>query len=458
MFQHFYKLFIAPRQLDEDTRNRELVLNILLFSTLVIFVLYLGLLLQSYYVLRHDFVVARVWSTLGGLVFLGSLYWLARTGRYRVAAFLLVSLYFLAAGSVVFQWGTTITTGVLLFGLVIVLAGILLGSNYSLYAAGGVAVLLIGLQMAAEHGVLHPDWSWATMPPSLGDVLSFCIMFGILGVVSWLFNHQMERSLRRAKRAEIALTKQKEALEDTVAERTRQLQAEQLEKVQQMYRFAELGQLSTALMHELANHLTTLTLDIEGLKNERQSAVLQRAKRSIRYIEDMVHRVRDQLHGKTQPHLFNVVNEISNVVSILQHKAIQAHVTLMWEAPVNKKDMRCRGEPIRFRQLIANLLSNAIEAYNDPGSDGSEAPRKVVVTAAVRGKTLTITVNDWGRGMTAQDRAKLFEPFYSTKKTGMGMGLFIARQIAEEHMGGTLRIDTAEKHTAFVMTFKRAGS
>lgn len=457
MLKKLYKLFIAPRQPNEDTRNRELVLNVLLSSTLAVLLLSLPTFLHALLIRHEIFALDRMLWVLVMLAFVGALYGLSRWGRYRIAAFLLIGLYFLLAAVLVFQWGVTVPIGVLLFGLVVVLAGILLGSTYSLYAAAALTVWLFLVQLGTMNDIIHPDLSWTVDAPRIADVIGFSLILSIIGVVSWLFNFQMERSLHRAQRAELALQKQKASLEVTVAERTRQLQAEQLERVQQLYRFAELGQLSTALLHELANHLTTITLDIEGLDSkDKKSGVLQRSKRSIRYIDDMVRRVRDQLHGKRQAQVVNINAEIEDVITILRHKAAQSTVYLQWKKPDNKKVPRCRGDALRFRQLIANLVSNGIESF--PESSQPSDMRKVEVEAAIRGKQVVVTVSDWGNGIPVEARAQLFEPFYSTKKTGMGMGLFIAKQITEEHLNGQLSLDTTKDHTSFVIKLPRAGS
>jgi signal transduction histidine kinase len=264
----------------------------------------------------------------------------------------------------------------------------------------------------------------------------------------------MERSLHRAEKAEAALLRQKALLETTVQQRTQQLQTVQLEKIRQMYRFAELGQLSTALLHDLSNHLTTLTLDIEGLEGQKRSRALSRAKRSIRYIDDMVVRVRDQLHGKNNARPFNIPEEINEVVKMLRHKAQAYDVLLKWQMPADKKSIKTRGEPIRFRQLMANLISNAIDAYYEPRS--LEEQRDVQIEVHAGSHDIIIRVSDWGRGISKG--SKLFEPFYSTKQTGMGMGLYIAKQVAEEHFLGEIMVDETKGHTSFVVTLPKVTS
>lgn len=448
-----FKKFITSRVKDSDRRNREIVLNSLLAGTFILLSLFLVLLFIG--ALLHSlFPWPRIAATLLVLGFLGYLYRMSRTGRFRTAAYLLVALYLLLATAVVAQWGLYTPTGVLLFSLVVVLAGILLGAAYSLYAVIVVAGALTAVQVAHTNGFIEANVEWLKQPSSAVDIISYSFVFGAIALVSWMFNHQMERSLKQAQRAEAALSRQKALLEIKVEKRTRQLQAAQLEEMQQLYRFAELGQLSTALLHDLANHLTTLTLDIEGLGEQNNSRILRRAKRSIRYIDDMVHQVRDQLHDQSRPKRFSVASEIDEVIKILTPKARRVQVTVEWETPADKAPS-CYGESSRFRQLIANLISNGIDAYPEvPGN--KENKRRVTVNLKATAAQLTITVSDWGRGIPTQDRARIFDPFYSTKAKGMGIGLFITRQIAEEHFGGTIKLNPTAGHTVFTVTLKRA--
>ncbi|HSX16515.1 MAG TPA: ATP-binding protein [Patescibacteria group bacterium] len=452
MFQRIYTFFIEPQQKDEDLRNRELVLNVLLLGTLLLLACGVALLILAYVGFHHTYVLPRMVGISTALVATWWIYFLSRSGRHRAAPWFLIAVYLLLATGVSARWGVSLPSAVLLFGMVIMLTGTVLGARYPMYVAAASVIIVLILDTLQSQGVIKPDLTWMQQPYDLGTVIGFCLIFGVIAAISWLFNERTEHSLHRAHRAEAGLRRQKLLLESKVEERTRELQDAQLEKIQQLYRFAELGQLSTALLHDLANHLTTLTLDIEGLETENHSHILKRAKRSIRYIDNMVLRVRDQLHGKMHIRPFNVETETNEVMTIMTHRASEAHVTLTWEAVSDKKELVCRGEPIRFRQLMANMIANGIDAYE--GIDRER--REVHVTLEAVGGTIIVTVTDWGKGINADVREKLFEPFYSTKKTGMGMGLFIARQIAEEQFRGGISLDNATEHTAFIITLAKA--
>lgn len=449
-----YQALIEPRHTDEDIRNREIVLNALLAS--MSFILVCALLVLAFRIITGDtFLATRAVSVFATALLVGSLLFLSRRGWHRTASSLLILIDFLLASVLVYEWGIGVPTAILLYGLVIVLAGILLGAVFVLYVAAAAVATITLLHIGATHGTINSDWSWLANPPGMTDVASYVLLFAALALVVWLFNHQMARSLRKAEQAEAELLKQKELLEIKVRERSRELQKAQLEKVKQMYRFAELGQLSTALMHELANHLTSLTLDIEGLQGQGRSRAVSRAKRSINYINEMVVRVREQLHGKGHMRTFNVVDEIDAVVKMLRHKAQLASVSLDLQPPVSSKGFRINGEPIWLRQIIANLISNGIDAHYEPRDDITEK-RAVEVQLASDEHHITITINDWGRGIPKEHCNKLFEPFFSTKETGMGMGLYIVKQIVSEHFLGDIKIANSARPTSFVVTLPKA--
>lgn len=95
-----------------------------------------------------------------------------------------------------------------------------------------------------------------------------------------------------------------------------------------------------------------------------------------------------------------------------------------------------RADKLLLKRVLANLVENGIHAGQEAGADG-----KVVVgwRADARGDSVTVTVDDQGKGVADADRDKIFEPYVTTKATGTGLGLAIARKIAIEH-GGELAI------------------
>jgi signal transduction histidine kinase len=93
-----------------------------------------------------------------------------------------------------------------------------------------------------------------------------------------------------------------------------------------------------------------------------------------------------------------------------------------------------RADKLLLKRVLANLVENGIHAGTEAGGSA-----KVVVTWRAEAESVTITVDDSGKGVPEDAREKIFEPYVTTKATGTGLGLAIARKIAIEH-GGELSL------------------
>jgi nitrogen fixation/metabolism regulation signal transduction histidine kinase len=89
----------------------------------------------------------------------------------------------------------------------------------------------------------------------------------------------------------------------------------------------------------------------------------------------------------------------------------------------------------QFKRLVVNLVDNAAEAMHD-----SLLRRMYIGTAAVSADSVELTIADTGRGVTAEDKEKLFVPYFTTKSRGTGLGLAIVNHIVSEH-GAQIRVE-----------------
>ena len=98
---------------------------------------------------------------------------------------------------------------------------------------------------------------------------------------------------------------------------------------------------------------------------------------------------------------------------------------------LNGAPLRISGDPIQLQQVFSNLILNGLDAT----SDAAQAQKAVTVTTTRNGNFAEISVADTGPGVSDEAAKKVFDPFYSTKDHGMGMGLSIVRTIVEAHHG-----------------------
>ncbi|WP_157784289.1 sensor histidine kinase, partial [Sinorhizobium fredii] len=107
-----------------------------------------------------------------------------------------------------------------------------------------------------------------------------------------------------------------------------------------------------------------------------------------------------------------------------------------------------RGDRVQLQQVMLNLITNAIEAMSDV-DDGN---RNLRITAGRDDDNVFVSVQDSGPGLTQVTLERVFEPFYTTKPTGLGVGLSICRSIIEAHKGGLWATNAAKGGAVFSFT------
>lgn len=434
---------------DTDTRNGRSICQVTLGGTYLITGATIVLLCAGWGTRPISHTVILLGICGAALLYAVITHILVSIQQYRVASYLLLGFYMSLATGIVGAWGINTPIGPLLYGVVVVLAGILLTARHALYTAGIVGLLLITFQICFLQGWYTPNTTWNHANSTFGDVFSYWIVFGMLALVSWLYNREMENSLTQARRAEQALRRQKATLELQVQRRTKQLRESQLEELQQMYRVTELGQMGISLLHDLANNLTALQLEIEGLESGRRARSVTHARQITRYLGDIVDSTLARIHGTPPKRNFNIIQKTNETVAFLRHKAAESKVEIDWQPPA--KNWQFTADPVSFGQVLTLLAGNAIEAYKNspPG-----AHRQVALTMRRTDKHIIITIGSQSK-IPKHVRHNLFKPFYTSKKTGMGLGLYIAKQTIRGQMDGTLTLHTANHYTEFVITLPR---
>jgi signal transduction histidine kinase len=110
----------------------------------------------------------------------------------------------------------------------------------------------------------------------------------------------------------------------------------------------------------------------------------------------------------------------------------------------------------RFRQIIVNLIDNAAQAMVDPGwTPADDRQRAITVRTEAAGPHVRLSVSDNGPGISQDRLPKIFEPLFTTKSFGVGLGLPTVRQIVEQH-GGTIDVEsTVDVGTTFTIWLPR---
>lgn len=220
------------------------------------------------------------------------------------------------------------------------------------------------------------------------------------------------------------------------------------EQLSELERFAEIGRLSAGLLHEIANPLTAAILWLE--QSNQKSPPIRQACHSIRLLQRYVEAARQQLRHESQCRNFSVQPELEQVRQLLTPLARRRGVQLRF---ASGHGYRLYGDPVKFQHIIANLLRNAIDSYEDcpPG----RRYRPVRLGLRSRHGELLISVTDQGCGIARDQLPQLFRPFYTTKKhtgRGLGIGLFGVKRSLETDFHGTIQVKSTERRgTRFII-------
>lgn len=242
-------------------------------------------------------------------------------------------------------------------------------------------------------------------------------------------------------------------LEYLVAERTRQLLESHIQRNIELERFAEFGRICATMLHDVASPLTAASLNLDLYDGSESNTVIQ-ARENLQQLERYVVAARQQLksHGKIEE--FSVRTEISRLLLVMQPIANNCHVQISTKL---NGDYVLSGDPVKFNQLLANLISNAIDAYENVLTDGFQKLVQIEVNATRN--YLKLAVIDWGMGISPEASKYIFEPFYSTKSDssrGTGIGLTMVKRVVEEDFGGSIRVSSSSNDgTRFEIKLRR---
>jgi signal transduction histidine kinase len=440
--RYFYAKFLEPRSGNEDNRRREFILNIILLGSIVlIFILDLKVLSNELTLgAAYKGVSFAAFSAILGIFLI--LYILSRRGWYIISAYLVTALYFASVLYASYHWGVDLASAALGYALLIVIASILIGTRFSFVVTAITSAVITYIWKLQLNGTIKPLWYWKYQP-RLDDVYGVITVYLLIMIVSWLSNREIERSLARARKSEAELMQERDLLEIKVEERTEELRQAQIEKMTQFYRFADLGRLASGLFHDLVNPLNALSLQVEHLRAEsaKESAAdarayLDRASTATKRIEKFVESVRKQIQNREIEAVFSLNKEVEEVLEVLSYKARKANVDIMFAA---ESEISTIGNPLRFHQLVSNLVANAIDSYDDIARPND---RKVIIALGKSNGTVELIVQDYGSGISVENIENIFAPFFTTKEIdkGTGIGLSTAKDIVEKNFYGSISV------------------
>jgi signal transduction histidine kinase len=211
-------------------------------------------------------------------------------------------------------------------------------------------------------------------------------------------------------------------------------------------RLAVAGELTAAIAHEINQPLgaaqmsadaAEMLLQAGGDRREDLLRIVGRIRNDTQRISQVIKRLRTLLARHEARHQLLDLNVVLSDVEVFLRPELKRRDMVLALRPA-AAPARILGDETQIQQVLINLIMNAMDASADAPVDR----RTIVVQVTSEAGAYSISVKDQGSGFEGGDFSKLFNSFFSTKQTGMGLGLSIARRIVEAH-GGTIQAQNA---------------
>jgi len=219
---------------------------------------------------------------------------------------------------------------------------------------------------------------------------------------------------------------------------------EKSKKLAQATKMATVGQLSSALAHDLRNPLTVIKSTIELIRLENKNLdekTSQKFSRIDTAVKKIVYQINDVLDfvRESELHLKRV-----SISSVIESAILNVNMPSTVRIKKEFRDAIINCDARKLEAVFTNLITNAIQAMKDNG--------EIRIKIFDDGENALVKVFDSGPGMSKDIMAKIFEPLFTTREIGTGLGLSICKTIVEQH-GGIIEVSSPP--TVFTLTLPK---
>ena len=411
---------------------------------------------------------------VAGVIISGGTYWLVKMGRVKAAGYFFVIGFLLEDTIIITMFGGYTGPLSITYLFPILAAGIVIGINASFVVATLASVLylsLIGIERTHLIPQLIPSEPGSIIPYlTVGTVVIF---FYLTAFLSWFAASRLNRALQAVRSYATELAKANEQLqvseeelrvaneelqagEEELRATNEELQAanEELKEAQEQLirseKLAVIGQLAGAVGHELRNPLGAIKNATYYIKGKLDRSELGQREPRVTEFLDIIN---DEITASNK-----IINDLlgfsrtrkPSVVPTRIEKVIDDTLSLI-PLPENIELDRKPGtglpevkiDPDQIQQVLANVITNAVEAMPEGG--------RLTITASEVEKFLEMKITDTGSGIAPEIAGKIFDPLFTTKAKGIGLGLAVCKSIIERHEGNIEVNSEVGKGTTFTI-------
>jgi signal transduction histidine kinase len=230
---------------------------------------------------------------------------------------------------------------------------------------------------------------------------------------------------------------------------TREREEAANKKLIQAEKLASIGRLSAGIAHEIRNPLTSVKLNIQKVNESKNLSDMDKehlgiSQEGIGHIENFIKELLNFTRvSELQLNSFSVEQIVDESIKMMRNTLRLRDVQVVKDVQKDLPPVLVDGDKIR--QVLLNLFHNACEAMEE----GGEITLSLSVSNRPKRKKLRILVSNDGPGIPKKDWENIFEPFYTTKSSGIGLGLANARKIVEQHKGSIRVLEMQGQGTCF---------
>jgi len=292
-----------------------------------------------------------------------------------------------------------------------------------------------------------------------GFVASLCVASLVTAGMAFFLGQQrqaadaLEISNRRYRELAEELQCLNNNLGHLVAEQVARNMAQERMMIQQA-RLAAMGEMIGNIAHQWRQPLNALGLIIQGLRFDFRDGLVtgelmeQTSKQAMQMIQGMSRTIddfRNFFRHDRERSAFNLRNAVQEALAILSASFEHSDIAVDLEG---ETDIVAYGYPNEYSQVLLNIFSNAKDAIQANAIKGGAIHVKIGHV----GNMTSVSIRDNGGGIAPENMLKIFDPYFTTREHGTGIGLYMSKMIIEGNMGGMIEARNVEEGAEFTVT------
>jgi signal transduction histidine kinase len=396
---------------------------------------------------------------IAGILISAITYWLARIGKVRAAGYFFAIGFLVEAAIITTLFGGFTGPLAISYLFPILVGGIVISINASFFIATLAAILYLAMIRVEQAGLLPqlitPEIEGAIIPYL--TVYTRLVFFYLVAFLSWFAASRLNQALQSVRRyaAELQVANEKllaseeelrasneelRATEEELRASNEELQAanEELKKAQEQLirseKLAAIGQLAGGVGHELRNPLGAIKNAVYYIKGKvAKSELMQQEPRVMAFLNiideevDSSNKIINDLLGFSR--VGKPAVSPTRMERVIEEAVSRVHLpeNIKLTKGLDSKLPEVEVDSVQIQQVLINMITNAVQAMPDGG--------ELTIIAREKDGFLELEVADTGSGIPEEIRDKIFDPLFTTRAKGIGLGLAVCKSIIERHQG-----------------------